>query len=666
MKEIMSPHTPNVRGKVTLEYSNPVTGAVEKRVEVDNYIHPNLKYLWARDQINGLLNNQYLKGQILSDEYPQMESADFFNRIILTDCSDEIDPENELYIKGKVIGAIDCRGITTSTASIAGTLNVNESFVKNGHIHIVGDFGTDRGNGTFQSIGFVSSTENYDNYSKYIAYGPAQRLTKENFYNYPNLTAFCVKGDKMYRRLYNPTSPADERFYIDVLNLNTRTSETLFSIPDAPPEGIADLFRDSLAVCDDGIFLGGRINTGSYTVMRLVKYDFSGQVVKNLPTAIPGDASLFYDDNEDVLYVTTTASHLQPGGTLNPLGWYWYRDIYKIDPDTGDLLDVIQMPNGATSSSYLAGRLANGDFVRRWSSPGESICIWESGTTNLHVFGKDSSNARITNPFITPEGVVYYISGYSYQDYYLAKQIPTPMCSRALLPAPQTKTNNYVLKVMYDIYYTDWPDIQIKPDNVFDSSLYFDGTGYVSFGNNESLNITDNLTMEILLKLDPGTPFRGFVKGISSHWDSNAYGLRHISGRTAFFIAPGVEEQRVEFDVIDNEHVHIAAVVDDEGLKVYVNYLLVDTLPRSGQPIATVTAPLVLGRAYTGSKLMLGKVYQARLWNRALTHYELTEYRNKVIASTAPGLVGNWKFDGGRDDIKDYSGNGNHGTWITV
>ncbi len=656
MKEIMSPHTPNMRGKVTLEYSNPVTGAVEKRVEVDNYIHPNLKYIWAREQINRLVDNQYLKGQRLTDYTYSIPTSSFFNRILLTDCPDEVDPENEIYLKGKIIGAIDCRNVTTSSSGIAGVLNVNESFVKNGHIHIVGDFGTDRGNGTFQSIGFVSHAGGYNDYQAqgYLAYGPGQRLTNENFYNYPNLSCFCVLGDNCFRTLRNPSE-----YYIDCLDLGSLTAETLFVKPSIPE--IHDANNNCMAVCNNGLFFAGRVASNSSSLSVIYKCDFSGQVTKTLPTSIPAIDGMFFDLDEDVLYVNSSATNASPDGDLNPLGRYWYQDLYKINPETGGLLDTLQMPNGFTNTDRIAGRLRDGTFVRSY----REVALWEPGATMIRDFGPDRGLGSIR--FAMPDGTLYIYDNYqSYRDYYMAKILPTMMCSRALLPAQQTKTNNYVLKVMYDIYYTDWPDIQIKPDNVFDSSLYFDGTGYVSFGNNESLNITDNFTMEILLKLDPGTPFRGFVKGISSAWDSNAYGLRYLSGRTAFFIAPGVEGQRVEFDVIDNEHVHIAAVVDDEGLKVYVNYLLVDTLPRSGQPIATVTAPLVLGRAYTGSTLMLGKVYQARLWNRALTHYELTEYRNKVIASTAPGLVGNWKFDGGRDDIKDYSGNGNHGTWITV
>ena len=215
-------------------------------------------------------------------------------------------------------------------------------------------------------------------------------------------------------------------------------------------------------------------------------------------------------------------------------------------------------------------------------------------------------------------------------------------------------------------WYRSNKDAGLRHASATDFGLYFDGSTYVDFGGD--INISDNLTIELLYKPLPGSSLAAFVKGSNAAWTENAYGLRTVAGRMRFFISDADRNalDEVNFNVPrEGDTVHIAGVAGPDRLYAYLDYQTAGWAERTVSRVKTIPGSLVLGRSYSGASLLNGYVYQARIWNRALTLDELKRYRGKIVTGAEGGLVGCWNFfEESGDIVKDYSGNENDGTII--
>ena len=204
--------------------------------------------------------------------------------------------------------------------------------------------------------------------------------------------------------------------------------------------------------------------------------------------------------------------------------------------------------------------------------------------------------------------------------------------------------------------------------------LSFDGVDdYVDCGNDSSLDITDDLTIELIVNVDEDADnVGGVVKGISGGWASNSYGLRNYAGSYRFYITDGIIVEYATVTPIRGKFCHIAGVTSKSSGKitVYRDGEFVSEVDRTVDNIQVQSGPLQIGTAYSGAYLK-GKISEVRIWNVARTQQQIQGNINRELTGNETGLVGYWKFNEGAGTIAYDSAGANHGTihgatWVNV
>lgn len=423
-----------LRGLVTVELFDARTGKLQERVQKENFIALGNQKWWAKLQRDSIINKM---PRVLKNEVQSMENfyddGYFFNRIVLTDDNSPEEPEKEKIMKGNLIGAVDIRGVATSTHSTAGVLNLNESFIDREKIHIVGDFGTDRGNGTFQSIGFFNNRYEYNEYqnSLYTYLGFTEYFINKGSSTANNLVTRIE--NKLYYIDYNTSSGTNTFYEFDLNNPELGLQEVLVATGSRPRTGLTN----------DGEHLWLARNNH-----QLIKINWDGSI-NTLDTEIPTIRGIYFDKEEDVFYVTS-------GSTANnPIDEPWNTCMYKVDKNTGEILEIF--PYIFRDFDFkVCDRLKDGTFVF-FDTQGKSITFQDFEKQILGpvciMRGLDYSGTQIAND---GEDNFYFISYSSMSDCRIGKIHTSNMCSRVLLPSPQIKTNTQTMKLTYDLYYTDW------------------------------------------------------------------------------------------------------------------------------------------------------------------------------------------------------------------
>ncbi len=207
-------------------------------------------------------------------------------------------------------------------------------------------------------------------------------------------------------------------------------------------------------------------------------------------------------------------------------------------------------------------------------------------------------------------------------------------------------------------------------------SLTFDGVNdNVVVPHNNTLNISENITMEAWIYPTDGTKAIQNVMGKSTAANNNGYifprtddGWKtisfflHLDGQWKVLTAnyPGI-----------NQWTHVSATYDGYFMRIYINGLLAATTEASGQ-ITTNTNNLVFGQQPGFVEYYSGKVEEAKLWNRALNQCEIINNMNCELQPTQTGLVAYYKFNQGyvnapnttETTLTDNSTNGNNGSLV--
>lgn len=423
-----------LRGLVTVELFDARTGKLQERVQKENFIALGNQKWWAKLQRDSIIDKM---PTVLKDEVQGMEDFHdgkyFFNRIVLTDDNSPEEPEKEKIMKGNLIGAVDIRGVATSTHPTAGVLNLNESFIDREKIHIVGDFGTDRGNGTFQSIGFVNNADEYNVYQDnlYTYLGFAEYFVdKDSGYNNNLITRI---ENKLYYINYSISSDINRFYEFDLNNPELGLQEVLVATGSRPSTGLTN----------DGEHLWLARNNH-----QLIKINWDGSI-NTLDTEIPTIQGIYFDKEEDVFYVTS-------GSTVNnPIDEPWNTCMYKVDKDTGEILEIFPYIF-RDFDLKVCDRLKDGTFVF-FNTQSSSIALQDfEKQISGPVCRTTGANFHTTQIVNDGEDNFYFISYYDMSDYRIGKIHTSIMCSRVLLPSPQIKTNTQTMKLTYDLYYTDW------------------------------------------------------------------------------------------------------------------------------------------------------------------------------------------------------------------
>lgn len=206
-----------VRGVHTIELFDALTGKLVERVESENFISKVMEELqrqaalfaFLTDSIRREWSIQYngplydLARYDVVFENPDMSwytSGDFpMSWLVLTDYDGPEDPENEIIMRGRIIGYADRYNTYVGSDTKRGSLNTAESFVEPQHIHLVYDWPTHTSNGTFQSVYW---NYDYDENASFAVIGKKSlQISAPNgylFYSNIFIDRAKVKNGKLY------------------------------------------------------------------------------------------------------------------------------------------------------------------------------------------------------------------------------------------------------------------------------------------------------------------------------------------------------------------------------------------------------------------------------------------------------------------------------------
>lgn len=207
--------------------------------------------------------------------------------------------------------------------------------------------------------------------------------------------------------------------------------------------------------------------------------------------------------------------------------------------------------------------------------------------------------------------------------------------------------------------------------NRLGGTLNFDGDDdYVDCGNDASLNITGNITVEAWVKSFVATPAGPDGRIADKHYQNAfAFFQKAFVNGTLKVIVNGVGAQTPEQSIQANKWHHAVFVYNRVSIKIYI-----DGIEKASQPYSAAIGisgdNLYIGNSQTfSSNNWNGLIDEARIYNRALAADEIKEHY-KGIFQNESGLVGHWNMNEGSGDVvADSSGEGNDGirhgaTWV--
>jgi len=205
----------NVRGVHTIELFDALTGKLVERVESENFISKVMEELQRQAALFAFLTQRVnTSGSYIQYSGPLYDLARYdvvfknlngewgtnlnfpMSWLVLTDYDGPEDPENEIIMRGRIIGYADRYSPYSGSDPKRGSLNTVESFVEPQHIHLVYDWPTHAANGTFNSVYW-----NYDydkNISLAIMGKTSRQISAPNGYLFVDFIQAKPKNGKLY------------------------------------------------------------------------------------------------------------------------------------------------------------------------------------------------------------------------------------------------------------------------------------------------------------------------------------------------------------------------------------------------------------------------------------------------------------------------------------
>ena len=211
---------------------------------------------------------------------------------------------------------------------------------------------------------------------------------------------------------------------------------------------------------------------------------------------------------------------------------------------------------------------------------------------------------------------------------------------------------------------------------IIHSALSFDGINdYVNCGNDASLQITDEITIEAWSRYDDVTDHwsRIVTKG---KWLGRDYGWMLFysnddgNDHTGFIFTIEIDGTNRAISIPNTEidegvWYHFAASYDGEYMRLYVDGEEKISANYPGS-ITETEGPynVQIGRSDHWEEYLDGAVDEVRIWNKALDQTEIEYWLRKPVDDSHPNwsdLKGYWKFDDENNPTDDYSENNNLG-----
>jgi len=208
----------------------------------------------------------------------------------------------------------------------------------------------------------------------------------------------------------------------------------------------------------------------------------------------------------------------------------------------------------------------------------------------------------------------------------------------------------------------------------FDSS----SNSYITVPDSNSLDVTNALTFEAWIKPSAGGGEWALIAGKQLNpADANPWysyrllaasansGEKGFPRKVAFQIAPeGSGETGVESSTVVQNDIwtHVAGVYDGTSVKIYINGVLENLNPVTGD-IQVSDLPLYIGKApWTNYNNYNGLIDEVRVWNVARTAEQIGYDMQYTLTGSEPGLVSYWRFDDSFGiTTADATGNNNDG-----
>ncbi|MCC6182218.1 MAG: T9SS type A sorting domain-containing protein [Bacteroidia bacterium] len=180
----------------------------------------------------------------------------------------------------------------------------------------------------------------------------------------------------------------------------------------------------------------------------------------------------------------------------------------------------------------------------------------------------------------------------------------------------------------------------------------------------------DKLTLEAWVYPTQNTVGKSII---GNHSVNTQFDIQQAADKYIFFIGFGTYAvSTATGSVMLNTWQHIAAVFDDNVIKIYLNGVLSGTtaVPSSYVLDPSCAIPLMIGKSGFGGEQFQGSIDEVRIWDVARTQCEINTYKSGPIATSTTGLVANYHFNhgvaggnnAGRTSLVDATGNGYNGT----
>ncbi len=204
-------------------------------------------------------------------------------------------------------------------------------------------------------------------------------------------------------------------------------------------------------------------------------------------------------------------------------------------------------------------------------------------------------------------------------------------------------------------------------------ALIFDGSD--EYAEVDRLGVNTSFTLEAWIRSDVtgiGGATTGFYYGLPIFTGAGAdtgrpdFGASIIGDRfmfgTCFGGALGTLKSILSISVVKNfEWVHVAAVRDQQTIRVYVNGVLEGSLDTGYDNPLDDADTIHIGGFPAHHRYFSGMMDEVRIWEVARTTNEIRTAMCRRLSGTEVGLVGYWRFDGTSGaSAADSSPSGNH------
>ena len=171
-------------------------------------------------------------------------------------------------------------------------------------------------------------------------------------------------------------------------------------------------------------------------------------------------------------------------------------------------------------------------------------------------------------------------------------------------------------------------------------SIVFDGVNdYVDCGNGSSINIPDNVTVNIWFKINSLTGYQGIIAKRNFSTGFTNYGINFSNDYNSFqvyFNTGGGNNFKLALTTMTNNFTtnvwyNVCAVFEksssNTNIYVYKNGVLLTSNTEAGN-LAAVSTPLTLGSSAASSERFNGNIADTQIYNRALTASEVLQNYN--------------------------------------